>query len=85
MEPVESPVEFLMSENRAAPLFSAIALKIFILVRLARSCVSPVNIVGYAPKLFISFLDRYSYLNHLGGGDTLILRFNIYSRCWVGS
>lgn len=35
-----------MSENLAAPLFSAIALKIFIRVRLARSCVSPFNIVG---------------------------------------
>ena len=64
MEPVESPVEFLMSENLAAPLFSAIALKIFILVRLARSCVSPVNIVGYASKLFISFLNLCLYQNY---------------------
>ena len=40
-----APVEFLMSENLAAPLLSAIALKIFIRVRLARSCVSPFNIV----------------------------------------
>ena len=37
MDPVESPVAFLISEKHADPFFSAIARKIFILVRLARS------------------------------------------------
>jgi hypothetical protein len=37
MEPVERPVAFLISEKHADPFLSAIARKILILVRLARS------------------------------------------------
>lgn len=48
-----------MSENLAAPLLSAIALKIFIRVRLARSCVSPFNIVD----MFWNYLSLSLVLN----------------------
>ena len=47
-----------MSENLAAPLLSAIALKIFIRVRLALSCVSPFNIVGMLWKYLSLSLMR---------------------------
>jgi hypothetical protein len=43
MEPVDKSVAYFISEKPAAPLLSAIACKILILVLLARSCVSPIN------------------------------------------
>lgn len=43
MEPVDKSVAYFISEKPAAPLLSRIACKIFILVLLARSCVSPIN------------------------------------------
>lgn len=70
MDPVERPVEFLISENLAAPFLSAIALKILIRVRLARSCVSPVNVVDRT-RNYLSLSAPTSI-----AGDKQILRFN---------
>ena len=58
MEPVERPVENLISEKPATPFLSAIALRIFILVRLARSWVSPVNALVIVHEIFYQFRNE---------------------------